>query len=174
MNQGDIASPFRTASTINTTMPAMAVAETQKGYPPEEASVDTSSPSGAGIGSATGSAETAGPAVPAGATGENRWNSFTAMNAAIVETHVAKSVVGRMPAGSTEPAATRNPMTPLGSNVTAEVLMARNSAIALVAVPLTGFSLSSSCIARMPNGVAALPRPSAFAEKLRIMAPIAG
>ena len=87
---------------------------------------------------------------------------------------VAKSVVGRMPAGSWEPAATRNPMTPEGSNVTADVLMARNSAMALLAVPLTGFSLSSSCIARIPNGVAAFPRPRALAEKFRIMAPIAG
>ena len=76
-------------------------------------------------------------------------------NAATVETQVANSVVGRMPAESCEPAATRNAMTPVGSNVTDEVFMARNSTIALLAVPLTGFSLSSSCIARMPNGVAA-------------------
>ena len=65
-------------------------------------------------------------------------------------------------------------MTPVGSSVMEEVLIARNSAIALVAVPLCGFSLSSSCMARMPNGVAALPRPSTLAEKFMIMAPIAG
>ena len=65
-------------------------------------------------------------------------------------------------------------MIPVGSRVTLEVLIARNSAMALVAVPLCGLSLSSSCMARMPNGVAALPRPSTLAEMLRIMAPMAG
>jgi hypothetical protein len=58
--------------------------------------------------------------------------------------------------------------------VTLEVLMARKSAIELVAVPGRVLSLSSSCIARMPKGVAALPSPSALADMFRIMAPIAG
>ena len=52
--------------------------------------------------------------------------------------------------------------------------MARNSAIALVAVPGRLFSLSSSWIALMPNGVAALPRPIMLAAMLRIIALIAG
>ncbi len=94
--------------------------------------------------------------------------------ATVVEQMVANSVVGRMPAGSTDPAAARSAMIPVGSRVTLEVLMARNRAMALVAVPLSGFSLSSSCMARMPNGVAALPRPSTLADMLRIIAPMAG
>ncbi len=94
--------------------------------------------------------------------------------ATAVEQMVANSVVGTMPAGSLEPAAARSAMTPVGSSVTLEVLIARNSAMALVAVPLCGLSVSSSCMARMPNGVAALPRPSTLAEMLRIIAPMAG
>ena len=153
-------------------MPASAVTDTQMGYAPEETSADTWGVSASDTGSpAAGTAELG---VSAGATAENRWYTFTAANAATVETQVANSVVGRMPAGSWEPAATRNAMTPVGSKVTDEVFMARNSTIALLAVPLTGFSLSSSCIARMPNGVAALARPRTLAERLRIMAPIAG
>ena len=58
--------------------------------------------------------------------------------------------------------------------MTEEVLIARNITMALLAVPLCGLSLSSSCIARMPNGVAALPRPSTLAEMFIIIAPIAG
>ena len=65
-------------------------------------------------------------------------------------------------------------MTPVGSKVTLEVLMARNNAMALVAVPLCGLSLSSSSMARMPNGVAALASPSMLLEMLRIIALIAG
>ena len=62
----------------------------------------------------------------------------------------------------------------LPNNVTLEVLTARNSAIALVAVPFRWLSELSACIARMPKGVAAFPRPRAFAERLRIIAPMAG
>ena len=91
-----------------------------------------------------------------------------------VEQTVANRVVGKMPAGSVDPAAARSAITPVGNNVTLDVLIARNSAIEFVAVPLQGLSLSSSCIARIPNGVAAFPRPSAFADIFRIMAPMAG
>ena len=87
---------------------------------------------------------------------------------------VANSVVGMIPAGSAEPAAARSAITPVGSRVTLEVLIARNRTMALVAVPLAALSDSSSCMARMPNGVAALPRPSTLAAMLRIIAPIAG
>ncbi len=52
--------------------------------------------------------------------------------------------------------------------------MAKNRAMALVAVPGCLFRLSSSCMARMPKGVAALPSPRALADRLRIMAPMAG
>ncbi len=79
-----------------------------------------------------------------------------------------------MPAGSAEPSDARSAMTAVGSRVTLAVLIARKSAIASVAVPGCGLSRSSSCIARMPNGVAALPRPSALAARFITIAPIAG
>jgi hypothetical protein len=44
--------------------------------------------------------------------------------ATVVETNVANKVVGTMPAGSDEPAAARRAMTPVGSSVTLDVLMA--------------------------------------------------
>ena len=94
--------------------------------------------------------------------------------ATVVEQMVANSVVGTMPAGSCDPAAALSAMMPVGSKVTLDVLMARNRAMALVAVPLFSLSLSSSCMARMPNGVAALPSPRTLADILRIMAPMAG
>jgi len=53
----------------------------------------------------------------------------------VVEPIVANKVVGKIAAGSDEPAAARRAMTPVGRRVTLEVLMARNRAIALVAVP---------------------------------------
>ena len=178
MTQGETASPYTTARGISATMAARAVTDTQTGYAPDEPSADTSGTSASDTGSPVGDSVPARPGVPAGAstasTAENRWYIFTATSAVAVDTQVAKSVVTRIPAGSCEPAATRSPITPVGSNVTDEVFMAKNSAIALLAVPLTGFSLSSSCIARMPNGVAALARPRALADRLRIMAPIAG
>ena len=46
--------------------------------------------------------------------------------------------------------------------------------MALLAVPFRPFSLSSSSMALIPNGVAALARPSMLLEMLRIMALIAG
>ena len=45
--------------------------------------------------------------------------------------------------------------------------------IAFDAMPLCPLSRSSSCIALMPNGVAALPIPSRFALMLEIIAPAA-
>ena len=50
--------------------------------------------------------------------------------------------------------------------------MARKSTCALVAVPGVGFSFSSSSIALMPKGVAALPRPSMLAAMLSSIAEI--
>ena len=66
-----------------------------------------------------------------------------------------------------EPAEARRAITPVGNRVTEDVLIARNMTIALVAVPLCGFSRSSSCIARMPKGVAALPSPSTLAGNVQ-------
>ena len=94
--------------------------------------------------------------------------------AIVVEITVANNVVGRIPAGSVDPAAARSAITPVGNSVTLDVLIARNNAIEFVAVPLQGFSLSNSCIARMPKGVAALPNPRAFADMFMIIAPMAG
>ena len=66
-------------------------------------------------------------------------------------------------------------MVPVGAiSVIAEVLIARNITMALVAVPGFELSLSSSSIALIPNGVAALPRPSMLLEMFRIIALIAG
>jgi hypothetical protein len=73
-----------------------------------------------------------------------------------------------------EPRLARIAITPSGSTATPEVLIARNSAIALLATPGRVFSVSSSRMAFSPNGVAALPRPSTFAARFRTIAPIAG
>src|SRR5512144_801772 len=106
--------------------------------------------------------------------GHHRSQAVARMIATPVEQNVANSVVGRMPAGSADPAAARSAMTPVGSNVTLDVLLARNRAIALLAVPFTGLSVSRCCMARMPNGVAALPNPTTFEDMFRIIAPMAG
>ena len=50
-----------------------------------------------------------------------------------------------------------------GINVTLPQLIARNSAIELVAVSFTGLSVCNSSIALMPIGVAALSSPSMLA-----------
>jgi hypothetical protein len=96
------------------------------------------------------------------------------MIATVIEQMVANKVVGTTAAGSRDPAAARTAMTPVGKRVRLDVLMARNRTIAFVAVPGAGFSVSNSCMARIPKGVAALPRPRALAEIFRIIAPIAG
>ena len=84
--------------------------------------------------------------------------------------HVGK----RMPAASLEPRDARSPITPVGSMARPAVLMARKRTIALLAVPFSLFRVSSCSIARIPNGVAALPSPSMFADMLRIIALMAG
>ena len=48
---------------------------------------------------------------------------------------VANKVVGKIAAGSDAPVAARRAMTPVGSRVTLDVLMARNKAMESVAVP---------------------------------------
>jgi len=63
---------------------------------------------------------------------------------------------------------------PVGRSARPDVLIARNSAIASVAVPFLPFRRSSSPIALIPNGVAALARPSMLLEMFRIIALIAG
>lgn len=87
---------------------------------------------------------------------------------------VATIVVVKIDAGSFEPSDARIAIMPVGRTATPEVLIARNRTIALVAVPGCLLSFSSSCIALMPKGVAALVSPSTLAVMLRIIAPIAG
>ena len=92
-----------------------------------------------------------------------------------VEQSVANRVGSQMAKGASEPAAARRATVPVGAMSTMEeVLMARNSAMALVAEPRRVFRRSSSAMALMPKGVAALPRPSILAAKFMIMAPMAG
>jgi hypothetical protein len=79
-----------------------------------------------------------------------------------------------MPAGSFDPSAARTATAPSGRIATPAALMARKSAIELVATPGWRLSVFSSLIALRPNGVAALPSPSMFAARLRIIEPIAG
>src|SRR5690554_5886005 len=100
--------------------------------------------------------------------------SFAAIMATIVEQEVAKIDGTRMAAGFDAPAAARTAITPSGSIVTLEVLIARNRHIAFVAVPFWGLIFSSSVIAFMPIGVAAFPRPSILAAIFIIIALMAG
>jgi hypothetical protein len=65
-------------------------------------------------------------------------------------------------------------MTVAGISWTLLVLMTRKVHIASVAVPTFLLSLLSSSIALSPSGVAALARPSMFAEMFISIAPIAG
>ena len=93
---------------------------------------------------------------------------------AIVE-HIVDRIDGTMmPVMSTASIEARTAMTPRGSTATPEVLMARNSAIELVATPGRSLSLLSSIIALRPNGVAALVSPIMFAAMFMIIAAIAG
>ena len=87
---------------------------------------------------------------------------------------LANHVGKKMPTASSDPTDARIDTTPDGRMARADVLMARNRTIALVAVPRSPFSLSSSSIALMPKGVAALASPSMLAAMLRIIALIAG
>ena len=87
---------------------------------------------------------------------------------------LANHVVRKIPAGSCEPIETRRATIPVGRMASADVLIARNITIALVAVPDCPLCLSSSCIALIPNGVAAFARPNMFADRFNTMAPIAG
>src|SRR5690606_23487299 len=166
MIQGAISRPYAIVRGMRAAMPPSTRNETHAGYPAPISS--TASLSG------FSAARTFGPVGSGSGALVMRWYSLAAKIAVVVEQMVAKRVVGTIAAGSAEPAAARIAITPVGSSVTLEVLIARKRTMALVAVPFTGLSLSSSCIARMPNGVAAFPSPIAFAERLRIIAPLAG
>ncbi len=107
-------------------------------------------------------------------SGCRRANHFASAMATTIAHKVASTDGIQIAAGFAQPAATRTPRTPVGSSAKCVVLIARNRHIASVAVPLRGLSLSSSSMALMPRGVAALARPNELAAKFRIMADIAG
>ena len=126
--------------------------------------------------SAGGAGRSAGPP----SSGRNakygrRCRSSTAVTATTKEIEVATSVGIQIARGICDPAAKRIAAVPVGgiSTIDAE-LIARNSAIALVATPGWGLRRSSSTMALMPNGVAALPSPSMLDERFITIAPIAG
>ena len=80
----------------------------------------------------------------------------------------------RISPGAFDPAETRRAMTVAGTSWTDAVLSATSIACPSLAVPGRGLSASSSCMARIPKGVAAFPSPSTLAAKFMTMAPIAG
>ena len=104
----------------------------------------------------------------------NPCRSFAARIPTQVENDVASRVGNQMPAALSDPIDALSAITPRGARATFEVLMARNKTMALVAVPLWGLRLSSSCMALIPKGVAALPRPSILEAIFMIMALRAG
>src|SRR5205823_5115264 len=102
-------------------------------------------------------------------------SSTLAETIATVSAQIVAPRQGRMiPAGSLECAEARSAITVVGTSCSEAVLMARNNTCALVAVPGAGFSFSSSSIALIPNGVAALPSPIMFAAMFSSMAEMAG
>ena len=76
--------------------------------------------------------------------------------------------------GLADPKESLTPIIVAGIKVIQEVFKAKKVHMAVEASSESLFKVCSSCMAFMPNGVAALPSPSILALKLRIMAPIAG
>src|SRR5258705_2158572 len=87
-------------------------------------------------------------------------SNVAARIAASVAHAEANQVVTRIPAGSFEPVAARSATTLVGRIARPAVLIARKSTMALVAVPFTGFHRFSSCIARIADRGAPVPRSS--------------
>src|SRR6185436_8925956 len=87
---------------------------------------------------------------------------------------VAKNAVPIIAVGLFDPLAAITATAVAGISCTELVLMARKVHIALVAVPGWGLSCSRSFMARKPNGVAALLRPSMLAAMFMTIDPIAG
>ena len=96
------------------------------------------------------------------------------MMAITVAEALANQVGKKIAAGFCDSSDTRSAIIPDGRSASADVLMARNMTIALVAVPVRLLSFSSSSMAFIPNGVAAFTRPSMLAEIFRSIALIAG
>src|SRR5437016_3725186 len=95
------------------------------------------------------------------------------MIATLAAQSVASSAVPTMAVGRVDPDAARIAIAVAGINCTELVLIARKVHIAFVATPGRGLSVSRSRIARKPSGVAALPRPSIFADMFTTIEPIA-
>ena len=96
------------------------------------------------------------------------------MIATVAAHKVASKAVPTIAVGLVDPEAARIAIAVVGINCTELVLIARKVHIAFVATPGCGLSVSRSCIARKPRGVAALPRPSMFAAMFINIDPIAG
>src|SRR5689334_2121684 len=77
-------------------------------------------------------------------------------------------------AGFAAPSWARNVMIEMGTSVTDDAFITMNNTISSVARSGSGLRLCSSFIAFNPSGVAALSRPSMFAERFITMAPLAG
>src|SRR5437868_14558943 len=95
--------------------------------------------------------------------GKNLCSERAETIATIVATIVAAKVGTTTAVGLCDPAEALNAMTLVGIKVIEAVLIAKNKTCALLAVPLCGFNVLSCSIARIPNGVAALPKPKRFA-----------
>src|SRR5436309_14210827 len=96
------------------------------------------------------------------------------MIATLAAQNVASSAVPTMAVGRVDPDAARIAIAVAGINCTELVLIARKVHIAFVATLGRGLSVSRSRIARKPSGVAALQRPSIFADMFITIEPIAG
>ncbi len=76
--------------------------------------------------------------------------------------------------GCAAPCSARYKNTAIGNNVTEDVLSTKNKICELVNVSFTGASVCMSCIALIPNGVAALSKPRILADIFMVMLPNAG
>jgi hypothetical protein len=94
--------------------------------------------------------------------------------AAVVDMIVAINVVPTISAGLIELKFIRMAIRVVGIRVILDVFNASSVHIAVLALSLSGLSFCSSCMALMPIGVAALPRPRMFALILDMMYPSAG
>lgn len=94
--------------------------------------------------------------------------------ATAVEMLVAAKVLNMMTVGAELPAAANKPIAVAGMSWIDEVLMASNIHMSSLATEGVLFNDSSSSMAFIPKGVAALLSPRMFAERLRAMAPSAG
>ena len=96
------------------------------------------------------------------------------MRPANVDALVASKIGINTSVGLIAPCSARYKNTAMGNNVTDEVFNTKNKICAFDKVSLLGESDCISCIALIPNGVAALSKPSMFAEIFMVILPKAG